>query len=53
MGVHAIESLQKGESNVMVGVNEDQMILTSLDKAIKGKSEINKNLIRVSEILSI
>jgi 6-phosphofructokinase 1 len=53
MGVHAIESLQKGESNVMVGVNEDQMILTSLDKAIKGKSEINKNLIRVSDILSI
>jgi 6-phosphofructokinase 1 len=53
MGVHAIESLQKGESNVMVGVSEDQMLLTTLDKAIKGKSEINKNLIRVSEILSI
>jgi 6-phosphofructokinase 1 len=37
----------------MVGVSEDQMLLTTLDKAIKGKSEINKNLIRVSEILSI
>ena len=53
MGVHAIESLQKGESNVMVGVSEDQMILTSLAKAIKSKSEINKNLVRVSDILSI
>ncbi len=53
MGVYAIESLQKGKSNVMVGIKEDDMILTTLDKAIKGKSEINKNLIRVSDILSI
>ena len=53
MGVHAIESLKKGNSNVMVGIDGDKMILTTLDKAIKGKSEINKNLIRVSEILSI
>lgn len=53
MGVHAIESLQKGESNVMVGVVNDQMKLTPLDKAIKGKSEINQNLLRVTDILSI
>lgn len=53
MGVHAIESLKKGNSNVMVGIDGDKMILTTLDKAIKGKSEINKNLIRVSDILSI
>ena len=53
MGVYAIESLLKGKSNVMVGIKEDDMILTSLDKAIKGKSDINKNLIRVSDILSI
>jgi 6-phosphofructokinase 1 len=53
MGVYAVESLLKGKSNVMVGIKEDDMILTSLDKAIKGKSEINKNLIRVSDILSI
>ena len=53
MGVYAVESLLKGKSNVMVGIKEDDMILTSLKKAIKGKSEINKNLIRVSDILSI
>ena len=53
MGVFAIESLLKGKSNVMVGLNKDQMILTPLNRAIKGKSEINKNLIRVSDILSI
>ena len=53
MGVHAVESLQKGISNVMVGVINDQMQLTPLDQAIKGKSEINQNLLRVTDILSI
>ena len=53
MGVHAVEALKDGNSNVMVGLKEDQMILTPLSKAIKGKSEINKNLIRVSDILSL
>ena len=53
MGVHAIETLRQGTSNVMVGVINDQMELTPLDQAIKGKSEINKDLLRVTDILSI
>ena len=53
MGVHAVESLRKGASNVMVGVVNDQMQLTPLDQAIKGKSEINQDLLRVTDILSI
>lgn len=53
MGVHAVESLKNGKSNVMVGVMNDQMHLTPLDKAIKGKSEINQDLLRVTDILSI
>ena len=53
MGVHAVESLLNGASNVMVGVVNDQMQLTPLDLAIKGKSEINQNLLRVTDILSI
>ncbi len=53
MGVFAVESLLEGKSNVMVGVIDDNMILTPLEKAIKGKSEINENLIKVSDILSI
>lgn len=53
MGVHAVEKLIEGESNVMVGVIDDKMVLTPLEKAIKGKSEINDNLLRVSDILSI
>ena len=53
MGVFAVESLLAGKSNVMVGVIDDKMVLTPLEKAIKGKSEINDNLIKVSDILSI
>ena len=53
MGVHAVESLQKGFSNMMVGVLNDKMELTPLAQAIKGKSEINKDLLRVTDILSI
>jgi len=43
----------EGQSNVMVGVSNDKMILTPLAKAIKGKSKIDKNLIRVSDILTV
>jgi 6-phosphofructokinase 1 len=53
MGVFAVESLLEGKSNVMVGINCEKMVLSPLEKAIKGKSEINNNLIRVSDILSI
>ena len=53
MGVHAVESLLKGVSNVMVGIDNSKMILTPLESSIKGKTKINKNLIRVSEILSV
>ena len=53
MGVKAVESLYEGKSNAMVGLKEDEIILTPLEKAIKGKSEINKDLVRVSDILSL
>ena len=53
MGVHAVESLLRGVSNVMVGIDNSQMILTPLESSIKGKTKINKNLIRVSDILSV
>tara|TARA_B100000767_G_scaffold275619_1_gene313773 strand:+ start:27752 stop:28738 length:987 start_codon:yes stop_codon:yes gene_type:complete len=53
MGVCAVETLLEGKSKVMIGVIDDQMVLTPLEKAIKGKSEINSNLIKVSDILSI
>jgi 6-phosphofructokinase 1 len=53
MGVFAVESLREGASNAMVGIKNDEMVLSPLEKAIKGTSKINKELIRVSDILSI
>ncbi len=53
MGVYAVEKLLSGESNSMIGIINNEMTLCPLEKAIKGKSEIDKNLIRVSDILSI
>ncbi len=52
MGVKAVESLLEGKSNYMVGIRDGEMVLTPLNKAIKGKSKINKELIRVSEIMT-
>jgi len=52
MGVKAIESLLEGDSNFMVGLLNDKIQLTPLEKAIKGQSKINKELIRVSDIMT-
>jgi len=52
MGVKAVESLLDGKSNYMVGLLDDKIKLTPLENAIKGQSKINKELIRVSDIMS-
>ncbi|MEW4922660.1 6-phosphofructokinase [Algibacter sp. 2305UL17-15] len=52
MGVKAVESLLEGKTNYMVGLLNNKMELTPLDKAIKGKSKINLELLRVSDIMS-
>lgn len=52
MGLKAVESLLEGKSNFMVGLINGQMELTPLEKAIKGKTKINLELLRVSEIMS-
>lgn len=53
MGVKAVESLLEGQSNFMVGLLNDKIALTPLEKAIKGQDKINEELIRVSDIMSI
>ncbi len=52
-GVKAVESLLEGKSNFMVGILNNKIELTPLLKAIKGHSEIDRDLLRVSEIMSI
>jgi 6-phosphofructokinase 1 len=36
----------------MVGLGNDKVILTPLEQAIKGKSEIDRELVRVSDIMT-
>ncbi|EGV44949.1 6-phosphofructokinase [Bizionia argentinensis JUB59] len=52
MGVKAVETLLEGKSNYMVGILDNKITLTPLEKAVKGKSEINKELLRVSDIMT-
>ena len=52
LGVRAVESLIEGKSNYMVGLKNDKVILTPLEQAIKGKTEIDRELLRVSDIMS-
>lgn len=53
LGVKAVELLIKGETNVMVGLIDSVVVTTDLELAVKGKHEINKELVRVSDIMSI
>ncbi|MFP5436865.1 MAG: 6-phosphofructokinase [Bacteroidia bacterium] len=53
LGVKAVEVLLEGKSNYMVGVLKDEITLTPLELAVKGKSQINQELIKVSDIVSI
>jgi 6-phosphofructokinase 1 len=53
LGVKAVESLLEGKSGFMVGLHNDQIELTPLENAIKGNAKIDRELLRVSEIMSI
>ena len=53
LGVQAVESLMEGKSNYMVGMLNDKVTLTPLLQAIKGESLIDRELLRVSEIMSV
>jgi len=53
LGVKAVELLLDGKSNLMVGLINNKVETTDLDHAVKGYHEINKELLRVSDIMSI
>lgn len=55
MGVKAVEALLEGCSNHMIGILNDKMELTPIQEAIKkeNKNKIDKDLIRIAEIVSI
>ncbi|MRH99137.1 6-phosphofructokinase [Kriegella sp. EG-1] len=52
MGVKAVEALLEGKTSLMVGVRDNELILTPIEKAIKGHTKLDKELIRVSDIMT-
>ncbi|EID73049.1 6-phosphofructokinase [Imtechella halotolerans] len=52
MGVTAVESILEGKTNYMVGLLNDKIELTPLENAVKGKSKIDIELLRVSDIMT-
>lgn len=53
MGVKAIEVLMLGRSNVMVGIENNHIVTTSLKDAIKQHPSLNPELLNVAQIASI
>ena len=53
MGVHAVDCLISNKSKVMVGILDDKMVTVPLEKAIKGGQQLDKDLVRVCDIISI
>lgn len=53
LGVKAVESLIAGEQNVMVGIRNNKMVTTPILEIMRCKNTINKELLRISDILSI
>ena len=51
LGHEAVEALLKGEQNVMVGIVNDKVKYTPFQKAIDKQKHINKDLLRMVEIL--
>ncbi|MBC70969.1 6-phosphofructokinase [Flagellimonas marinaquae] len=52
MGVKAVESILEGKTNLMVGIRDTKLVLTPLAEAIKAHTEIDEELIRVSDIMT-
>lgn len=53
LGVASIEAILEGQRNVMMGIRNDQIVYVPFGKAIKNDKPINRDLIRVLDVLSI
>ena len=52
LGVRAVESLIDGKHGSMAGISNGKIVFTPLNKALKGKTKINKELLRMSKIMN-
>src|SRR5882757_8823408 len=52
MGYHAVETLMQGRHNVMVGILNNKMHYTPLEKAVKAKQRISEEWLKIVKILA-
>jgi 6-phosphofructokinase 1 len=52
MGVAAVEALLAGRVQIMIGIVNNHIHYTSLEKAVKHNQDIDMNLLRLGEILT-
>lgn len=52
LGIAAIEGLINGRTSVMAGLQSNKIVFTPIEEAIKKHNEIDKELIKVAEILA-
>lgn len=52
MGVAAVEAILAGRVQIMIGIVNNHIHYTSLEKAVKHNQDIDMNLLRLGEILS-
>lgn len=53
LGVAAVEALRSGDSGIMVGVRDQQVVKTPLERAISKHNQIDNSLMKVAEIVSV
>ncbi len=53
MGVAAVDALLAGRKGEMVGIQNNQITFTPLEKAVKHALEVNANLLKIAEILAL
>ncbi|SEW03100.1 6-phosphofructokinase [Kaistella antarctica] len=53
LGYSAVIGLMEGRTNVMVGMQSNTIVYTLIEEAVKKHNELNQDLLKISEILSI
>ncbi len=53
LGVGAVEAMLDGESGVMIGIRHKSIVRVPLQKAIKHHQDIDDNLLKITEMLSV
>jgi 6-phosphofructokinase 1 len=53
LGYEAVEALVKGKHGVMVGIYNNQLSYTSFEDAITKTKEVNRDMMRMAEILAL